>query len=60
MVLLYDNKFMQHLGTFRMHWLGPYVIQHITETGVSQLETLDGEVMEEMVNGSQLKLYRNG
>jgi hypothetical protein len=44
LVLLYDNKFMQHLGKFKMHWLGPYVIQHVTEIGVAQLETLNGEV----------------
>jgi hypothetical protein len=35
LVLLYDNKFMQHPGKFRMQWSGPYVIQHITETGVA-------------------------
>jgi hypothetical protein len=26
LILLYDNKFMQHPGKFRMQWLGPYVI----------------------------------
>jgi hypothetical protein len=35
LVLLYDNKFMQHPGKFRMHWLGPYVIQQVTKTGVA-------------------------
>jgi hypothetical protein len=59
LVLLYDNKFMQHPGNFRMHWLGPYVIQQVTETGVAELETLNGEVLRGMVNGSQLKLYRD-
>jgi hypothetical protein len=24
LVLLYDNKFMKHLGKFRTHWLGPF------------------------------------
>jgi hypothetical protein len=51
---------MQHPGKFRMHWLGPYVIQQVTETGVVWLETLNGEVFEGMVNGSWLKLYRDG
>jgi hypothetical protein len=23
-VLLYDSKYLQHLGKLRMHWLGPY------------------------------------
>jgi hypothetical protein len=42
-----------------MHWLGPYVIKHVTEAGVVQLETLNGEVLGGMVNGSRLKLYRD-
>jgi hypothetical protein len=58
-VLLYGSKFMQHPGKFRMHWRGPYVIQHVTETGVVQLETLNGKVLGGMVNGIQLKLYRD-
>jgi hypothetical protein len=60
LVLLYDSKFLQHPGKFQMHWLGPYVIRYVTEAGVVQLEKLDGEVMEGLVNGSQLKLYRDG
>jgi hypothetical protein len=35
------------------------VIQHVTKTGVAQLETLNGEVLGGMVNGSRLKLYRD-
>jgi hypothetical protein len=35
-----------------MHSLGPYVI----EIGVSHLETLNGESLGRMVNGSRLKL----
>jgi hypothetical protein len=35
-----------------MHWLGPYVIQQITETGVARLGTLDGHVLEGMVKKS--------
>jgi hypothetical protein len=29
------------------------VIQHVTEAGVAQLETLNGEVLGGMVNGSR-------
>jgi len=43
-----------------MHWLGPYVIQHMTEAGVTQLENLNGEALGGMVNGSRLKLNRDG
>jgi hypothetical protein len=42
-----------------MHWLVPYTIQQLTKIVVVQLETLNGEFLEEMVNGSQLKLYRD-
>jgi hypothetical protein len=42
-----------------MHWLGPYVIRFVTEAGVVQLEKLNGEVVEGLVNGSRLKLYRD-
>jgi hypothetical protein len=60
LVLLYDNKVTQHLGKFQLHWLGPYVIKHVMEVGVAQLETLDGEALGGMVNGIRLKLYRDG
>jgi hypothetical protein len=59
LVLLYDSKFLQHPGKFRMHWLGPYMIRYVTEAGVVQLEQLDGQVMEGLVNGSRVKLYRD-
>jgi hypothetical protein len=42
-----------------MHWLGPYVIRFVTDAGVVQLEKLNGEVVEGLVNGSRLKLYRD-
>jgi hypothetical protein len=58
-VLLYDNKFLQHPGKFQMHWLGPYVIRFVTDASVVQLEKLNGEVVEGLVNGSRLKLYRD-
>jgi hypothetical protein len=58
-VLLYDNRFFQHLRKFQMHWLGPYVIVFVTNESVVQLEKLNGEVVEGVVNGSRLKLYRD-
>jgi hypothetical protein len=27
LLLVYDNKFLQYLGKFRMHWLGPYDVE---------------------------------
>jgi hypothetical protein len=35
------------------------VIQHVTKVGVAQLETMNGESLRGMVNGIQLKLYRD-
>ena len=29
--LLYDSKFVKFPGKFKMHWLGPYIIKHITD-----------------------------
>jgi hypothetical protein len=57
LVLLYDNKFMKHPGKFRTHWLGPFEVSYVTEGGVAQLKTLNGEWKEGLVNGSRLKLY---
>jgi hypothetical protein len=36
------------------------VIRYVTDAGAVQLEQLDGQVMEVLVNGSQMKLYRYG
>jgi hypothetical protein len=55
-VLVYDNKFMKHPRKFRTHWMGPYEVSYVTEGGVVQLKTLNGEWKEGLVNGSQLKL----
>jgi hypothetical protein len=42
-----------------MHLLVPYVIIYVTKAGVVQIEQLDGEVVEGLMNDSQLKLYRD-
>jgi hypothetical protein len=58
MVLLYDNKYLQHLGKLRMHWIGPYQITFFIDGGVVQLQDLAGKEVQGLVNGNQLKLYR--
>jgi hypothetical protein len=35
LVLLYDNKFVKHLGKFRMHWIGPYEVSYVIEGGAT-------------------------
>jgi hypothetical protein len=39
-----------------MHWLGTYVIRFMTGMGFIHLEKLNGEDVEGLVNGIQLKL----
>ena len=59
LVLPYDSKFVWFLGKFCMHWLGPYQVRHVTEGGAASLARLDGTMLPTMVNGSQLKFYRD-
>ena len=56
-MLLYDSKFVKFPGNFKMHWLGPYQIQQVTEGGAVQLSKLNGELVPTLINGSRLKLY---
>jgi hypothetical protein len=41
------------------HWVGPFEVSHVIEAGDAQLKTLNGESKDGLVNGSQLKLYRD-
>lgn len=41
MVLLYESKYLQHSGKFRMHWLGPFEIKFVIDGGVAQLHDLE-------------------
>ena len=49
---MYDNKFFKHPGKLKTHWLGPYVIAHITEADAVKLHKLDGTPVASMINGS--------
>ena len=59
-MLLYESKYFKHLGKLKTHWLGPYVITHITDAGAVKLQKLDGTYVTGMVNGSFLKPYFEG
>ena len=56
---MYDSKFLKHLGKLKTHWLGPYVVVHITEASAVKIHKLDGTPVVGMINGSQLKPYHN-
>ena len=49
---MYDSKFLKHPGKLKMHWLGPYIVAHITEAGTVKLHKLDGTPVMGMINGS--------
>lgn len=58
-VLLYANKFVNFPGKFKTHWLGPYIIKHISNGGTVQLVKLNGQLIPRRVNGSRLKIYKD-
>ena len=58
--MLYENNFFKHPDKLKMHWLGPYVIVHITEACIIKLHKLDGTSFVGMINGSFLKPYPDG
>jgi hypothetical protein len=58
LVLIYDSKHFQHLGKFKMHYLGPYEIKYVIDGGDVQMQDLTGKEIQGLVNGSRLKLYR--
>lgn len=60
LVLLYNSKFENFLGKFRMQLLGPYVIKEVTNEGTVQLVKMNGEPFPGKVNGSHLKPYMGG
>ena len=59
-MLLYDSKFVKHPCKLQMHWLGPYVMNFITEGGPIQLQQLSGAMFPKLVNGNQRNPYREG
>jgi len=56
LVLLYDRKFLRHLGEFKTQWLGSFIIHKVTKASVVQLVNLQGELHVGLENGGRLKL----
>jgi hypothetical protein len=56
LVLVYDSKSLQHPRKLRMHWLGSYEVNIVTDGGYVQLKDLGGAKIIGMINGSRLKL----
>ena len=59
-MLLYDSKFIKHIGKLEIQWPGPYLVQSITSRGAMQLQQLDGVMLPKLIKWSRLKPYRTG
>ena len=57
--LLYDSKLLKNPNKFWIDWLGPYIVNCITDGAAILLKKLDGTLLEGLVNGSWLKPYRD-
>jgi hypothetical protein len=58
-VLLYESKYLHHPEKIRMHWLRPYEINSFIDGGVVKIYDLTRNEIQGLVNGSQMKLYRD-
>jgi hypothetical protein len=56
-VLLYDRQVSKHPGKLQMHWLGPFIVAEIHESGVVRLTQLDGILHPGWVNGTPEALH---
>ena len=57
-VLLHDDRKGHFPGKFEALWMGPYVVKEVFTNGSLQLETLQGDVFPNRVNGVRCKIYR--
>lgn len=58
-MLLYNNKFQKFLGKLQMHWLGPFIVTEIRDSGAVRFVQLDGVLLHGWVNDACLKPFRN-
>lgn len=54
LVLKFNGRNEIKLGKFKVKWLGPF---NVREVGAIKLWTLDGQEVQDTVNGSKLKVY---
>jgi hypothetical protein len=57
LVLLYDNKYLQNHGKIFMHLLGPFHPVYISEAYSAKMDTLQGHLLNGIVNDIRLKVY---
>ena len=56
--LLFDSRFKTFNAKLTTHWLGPYEIEKVFENGSIMIKTIYGIWVSFVVNGHQLRLYR--
>ena len=56
---MYDRKCLNHLGKLKIHWLGLYIVIHITHIGAVKLQKLDGTLVKGFMNGIHLNPYQD-
>ena len=59
LALLYNSQVKGKPKKLRTEWMGPYVVEEIHTNESVRLRTLQGIVFRNLVNGAQLKHYRN-
>jgi hypothetical protein len=56
-VLLYDSKYQKHPQKLQMHWLGPFIVVEIQDSGVVKLAKINVILHPGWVNDACLKSY---
>ena len=59
LALLYNSRVKGKPKKLHTKWMGPYVVDKIHANGSVRQNILQGIVVQKLVNGSQLKWYRN-
>jgi len=56
-VLLYNSKFQKFPRKLQMHWLGPFIVTEIRDSGEVRLAQLDRVVLHGWVNGTHMNPF---
>ena len=58
LVLLYFNRHKEFPGKLHTRWMGPYKVTQIYSNGSRHLEDLQGVWLDNRMNGSRVKKYK--
>ena len=57
--LLYNSWIKGKPKKLHTEWMGPYIVEEIHPNGSIRLRMIQGLVFQKLVNGAQLKRYKN-